>query len=278
MRILILTTGSAYPRKPGGLEACDAFYHQTRVTRLERAALERLESARRIALDFGNSPTPFNSVPRGWQGGDNRRAQATMLGVRPSRHARARGFLLPQSQPSRAARRILSADEIRRALTRIAHEILERNGGAERVTLVGMHTRGAPLANRIAAAIARIEGVETPVGQLDIGLYRDDLAGGARPPMRRTVIPDIQDRRVLLVDDVLYTGRSIRAAMDALNDFGRPSQIQLAALVDRGHRELPIRADYVGKNVPTSRDEIVDVRLAEIDGADEVLLSRMVEQ
>ena len=177
-----------------------------------------------------------------------------------------------EAQPAKRA--IMDGDEIRRALIRVAHEITERNGGAEGLVLVGMHTRGVPIARRVAAFIERFEGVRVPVGELDIGLYRDDLAGGARPPMRRTDIPDIHGRRVVLVDDVLYTGRSIRAAMDALNDFGRPDRIQLAALVDRGHRELPIRADYAGKNVPTSRDESVETRLTEIDGADEVLLSR----
>ncbi len=171
-------------------------------------------------------------------------------------------------------RRILTDDEIRRALSRIAHEIMERNGGVGDVALVGMHTRGVPIARRIAGFIQQFEGVEVPVGMLDIGLYRDDLAGGGRPVMRPTYIPDIQGRRVVLADDVLYTGRTVRAAMDALTDLGRPSQIQLAALVDRGHRELPIRADYIGKNVPTSLDEQVYVRLTEIDGVDEVLLWR----
>ena len=182
-----------------------------------------------------------------------------------------------EREPKSAKRTIMTGDEIRRALVRVAHEILERNGGAEGLVLVGMHTRGVPIARRVAAFIERFEGAGVPVGELDIGLYRDDLAGGARPPMRRTAIPDIHGRRVVLVDDVLYTGRSIRAAMDALNDFGRPDRIQLAALVDRGHRELPIRADYAGKNVPTSRDESVETRLVEIDGADEVLLSRKGE-
>ena len=172
-------------------------------------------------------------------------------------------------------RKILTNDEVRRALTRIAHEILERNGGAEGLVLVGMHTRGVPIAQRLAELMDDFEGESVPTGALDIGLYRDDTTGGSRPMMRLTEIPvDIQNRAVVLVDDVLFTGRSIRAAMDALNDFGRPSQIQLAVLVDRGHRELPIRADYVGKNVPTSRDEDVDVRLIEIDGVDEVLISR----
>ncbi len=172
-------------------------------------------------------------------------------------------------------RKILTNDEVRRALTRISHEILERNGGAEGLVLVGMHTRGVPIAQRLAELMDDFEGESVPTGALDIGLYRDDTTGGSRPMMRLTEIPvDIQNRAVVLVDDVLFTGRSIRAAMDALNDFGRPSQIQLAVLVDRGHRELPIRADYVGKNVPTSRNEDVDVRLIEIDGVDEVLISR----
>ena len=174
-----------------------------------------------------------------------------------------------------ATRKILTNDEVRRALTRISHEILERNGGTEGLVLVGMHTRGVPIAQRLAELMDDFEGESVPTGALDIGLYRDDTTGGSRPMMRLTEIPvDIQNRAVVLVDDVLFTGRSIRAAMDALNDFGRPSQIQLAVLVDRGHRELPIRADYVGKNVPTSRDEDVDVRLIEIDGVDEVLISR----
>lgn len=174
-------------------------------------------------------------------------------------------------------RRILTDDEIRRALIRVAHEIMERNGGVEGVVLVGMHTRGVPIAHRIAGFVNRFEGVEIPVGMLDIGLYRDDVAGGSRPLMRPTRIPDIQGRKVVLVDDVLYTGRTVRAAMDALTDLGRPNEIQLAILVDRGHRELPIRADYVGKNVPTSLDEQVYVRLSEIDGADEVMLVREEE-
>ena len=171
-------------------------------------------------------------------------------------------------------RRILTDDEMRRALIRVAHEVMERNGGAEDVVLVGMHTRGVPIARRIANFVKQFEGVEVPVGLLDIGLYRDDVAAGARPLMRQTLIPDIQGRTVVLVDDVLFTGRTVRAAMDALTDLGRPSQIQLAVLVDRGHRELPIRADYVGKNVPTSLDEQVYVMLTEIDGTDEVMLAR----
>ena len=179
---------------------------------------------------------------------------------------------------SSKGRKILSSEEIRRALTRIAHEILERNGGTEGVVLVGMHTRGVPLAQRLAKWVKKFEGEDIAIGALDIGLYRDDISGGVRPLMRPTDIPvDIRGQRVVLVDDVLYTGRSIRAAMDALNDFGRPREIQLATLVDRGHRELPIRADYVGKNVPTSLDEEIQVRLTEIDGVDEVVLVRKGE-
>ena len=172
-------------------------------------------------------------------------------------------------------KKILGPDQIRRALTRIAHEIVEHSGGADDIVLVGLHTRGVPLAERLSQWIGEIEGKSPPVGALDIGLYRDDLPGGARPVMRPTDIPvTVEGRLVVLVDDVLYTGRSIRAAMDALTDFGRPRQIQLAVLVDRGHRELPIRPDYVGKNLPTSLDEQVRVLLAEIDGIDEVALSR----
>ena len=172
-------------------------------------------------------------------------------------------------------RRILDPDQINRALTRIAHEILERNRGVDDLVLVGLHTRGAPLATRLSQSIGEIEEPAPPVGSLDIGLYRDDTAGGRRPLLHSTDIPvTIEGRLVVLVDDVLYTGRTIRAAMDALTDFGRPRQVQLAVLVDRGHRELPIRADYVGKNVPTSLDEEVRVRVNEIDGIDEVMLSR----
>lgn len=164
-------------------------------------------------------------------------------------------------------KQILSAEDIRRALVRIAHEIAERNEGIQDVVLVGIRRRGAPLAERIAAAIADFEGQSVPVGQLDITLYRDDLGlRGPAPLVRKTSIQsDITGRVVVLVDDVLYTGRTVRAALDALADLGRPARIQLAVLVDRGHRELPIRADFVGKNVPTSQEERVKVRLAEID-------------
>ena len=171
---------------------------------------------------------------------------------------------------------VLTADDIRRAIRRIAHEIVERNSGAEAVVLVGMRTRGVPLAERLAEAIQEFEGESVPVGALDIGLYRDDIASmELRPRIQRTEMPaDIDGKRVVIVDDVLYTGRSIRAALDALTDFGRPRDIQLAVLVDRGHRELPIRADYVGKNIPTAHHEDVQVLLEETDGCDEVRIIR----
>jgi len=167
---------------------------------------------------------------------------------------------------------VLTADDIRRAVRRIAHEIVERNQGLDGIALVGLRTRGVPLAERLAAAIEEFEGQRVPVGALDIGLYRDDISSmELRPRIQPTDMPiSIDERRVILVDDVLYTGRSIRAALDALTDFGRPSQIQLAVLVDRGHRQLPIRPDYVGKNIPTSLQEEVDVLLDETDGQDEV--------
>ncbi len=171
---------------------------------------------------------------------------------------------------------VLSADEMRRAIRRIAHEVVERNGGVSDVVFVGMRTRGVPLAQRLADAVLEFEGEAVSVGALDIGLYRDDISSKELSPrLQPTEMPtDIDGRRVVLVDDVLYTGRSIRAAMDALTDFGRPSGIQLAVLVDRGHRELPIRADYVGKNIPTALEEDVQVLLEEVDGADEVRITR----
>jgi pyrimidine operon attenuation protein/uracil phosphoribosyltransferase len=173
-------------------------------------------------------------------------------------------------------KQILSADEIRRALVRIAHEIDERNGGLQHVVLVGIRSRGVPLAERIAAAIADFEGTRVPVGQLDITLYRDDLKlrGPAARVYKTDVPTDITGKTVVLVDDVLFTGRTVRAALDAIADLGRPARIQLAVLIDRGHRELPIRADYVGKNVPTSLSERVKVRLRETDGVDEVVILR----
>jgi len=174
---------------------------------------------------------------------------------------------------------LMDRERIGRSLTRIAHEIVERNRGVGDLALVGVRTRGVPIARRLAASLRDITGIDVPTGALDITLYRDDLmktAVGPQPIVRRTEIPfSIDGRHIVLVDDVLYTGRTIRAALDALIDFGRPSTIQLVVLVDRGHRELPIKADYVGKNVPTSRRETIHVRLAEIDGADEVTLDQV---
>ena len=171
-------------------------------------------------------------------------------------------------------KKIVDADGFRRALTRIAHEIVERNRGIEDLVIIGIRTRGVPLARRLAEKIREFEGVEVPVGILDITLYRDDLSMIAQQPIvHSTEIPfDISGKKVVLVDDVLYTGRTVRAALDALTDLGRPRVIQLAILVDRGHRELPIRADFVGKNLPTSRDEVVSVNLVEVDGEDSILL------
>ena len=172
-------------------------------------------------------------------------------------------------------RQIMNQEDVRRALARVAHEILEHNRGAEDLIIVGIHTRGVHIARRIAANLAEFEGIDVPVATLDVSFYRDDLQ--VRDQTQTTVMPTdipmgIQGKRVVLVDDVLYTGRTIRAAMDALVDFGRPEQIQLAILLDRGHRELPIRADYVGQNLPTALEERVKVRLMETDGADEVAL------
>jgi len=175
-----------------------------------------------------------------------------------------------------SGREIMTADEIRRATVRISHEIVEKQAGTAGLALVGIQRRGVPLARRIADAIEEHEGARLPVGALDITFYRDDLSMIAQQPVvKGTDLPfDVTGTTVVLVDDVLYTGRTIRAAMDALIEYGRPTAIRLAVLVDRGHRELPIRADHVGKNVPTSREELVRVRIEEIDGEDAVDIDR----
>ena len=171
----------------------------------------------------------------------------------------------------------MDSGDVARALARIAHEIIEKNKGASRVALVGILTRGVHLAQRLATLIAEIEGVRVPTGSLDIGLYRDDIGMRQPAPLAPVRMPDIDGKIVVLVDDVLYTGRSIRAAMDALIDLGRPQAVQLAVLVDRGHRELPIRADYVGKNIPTAHNEEVQVRMVEVDGEDGVDLGEVTD-
>ena len=181
------------------------------------------------------------------------------------------------SSPAPAGRKIvLEPEEIRRALTRIAHEILERTDGGAGVVLLGIPTRGVPLARRLAERIEQVEGRPIPHGSLDITMYRDDLRLRPARALGRTEVPagGIDGGIVVLVDDVLYSGRTVRAALDALNDLGRPRAVQLAVLIDRGHRELPVRPDYVGKNLPTSKQEVVRVMLAEVDGEDAVLLGR----
>jgi pyrimidine operon attenuation protein/uracil phosphoribosyltransferase len=176
-----------------------------------------------------------------------------------------------------ASREIMTADDVRRALVRISHEVVEKHGGTDGLAFIGIQSRGVPLAERLADAIEANEGVRPPVGQLDITFHRDDAGRGIvrQPVVRGTDIPfALESSTVVIVDDVLYTGRTVRAAMDALVDIGRPAAVRLAVLVDRGHRELPIRADHVGKNVPTSRDETIRVHLRETDGADEVLIEQ----
>lgn len=183
-------------------------------------------------------------------------------------------FLSGDTMTANTARTVMDRETIRRALTRIAHEILEKNQGTERLALVGIHTRGVDLAQRLVTRIEENEGVKLPHGEIDITLYRDDAGiKRTRAEVRGTnILFSVEDMRIVLVDDVFFTGRTIRAAMDALVDFGRPRSIQLAVLVDRGHRELPIRPDYVGKNIPTARAEHVHVRLVERDGIDEVVI------
>lgn len=184
------------------------------------------------------------------------------------------GFFVPAGE-----RPILDGEDIRRAVMRIAHEIIERNRGVEDLVLVGIHTRGVPLARRLSALIARFENVEVPVGELDISMHRDDAVINPIAASQPTSIPvPLTDRRVVLVDDVIYTGRTIRAAMDALVEHGRPACVQLAVLIDRGHRELPIRPDYVGKNIPTAHAERVLVCLSEVDAADRVGVVRQEPQ
>ena len=169
----------------------------------------------------------------------------------------------------------MNAADLQRALARVSHEILERNRGSADLVLVGIHTRGVPLSRRLAQNIQSFEGSAIPLAELDINLYRDDLQARSSPVVKPTRFPvDISGKTVVLVDDVLFTGRTVRAALDALNDVGRPRQVQLVALIDRGHRELPLRADYVGKNIPTSLEEQVKVRLTETDGQDEAVLVR----
>ena len=177
--------------------------------------------------------------------------------------------------PAPGGRTVLDARDIGRALTRISHEILERNKGADDLILLGLHTRGVPLARRIADGIAAVEGTPVAVGELDVTMYRDDLRSQPTRRAHKTQLPasGIDGKVVVLVDDVLFSGRTIRAALDALSDLGRPAAVRLAVLVDRGHRELPIRADHVGKNLPSARSERVSVRLAETDDVDEVTIA-----
>ena len=195
----------------------------------------------------------------------------------PARSVRVRSIFYERKEGRNIFRekaQILDKEQIRRALTRISHEIVERNRGIDRLVLAGIRTRGVPLARRLAEMIEKIEGTKVPVGILDITLYRDDLSTVAEQPVvNQTSMPvDVQGKTVVLVDDVLFTGRTARAALDAVIDLGRPERVQLAVLIDRGHRELPIRADYVGKNLPTSTKEIVAVRLEEIDEDDRVII------
>lgn len=187
---------------------------------------------------------------------------------------------MSESAQSPVTVQVMDSDDIRRAITRIAHEILEKNHGGANLALVGIVTRGAPLAERLAALLHQIERVSVPVGRIDTGLYRDDYASlptGRPAPVPTEISFDVTDKRIVLVDEVLFTGRTVRAALSALLDLGRPSSIQLAVLLDRGHRELPIRPDFVGKNVPTARQEHVRVLLSEVDGGeDRVLIQKPI--
>lgn len=190
-------------------------------------------------------------------------------------HGAACVFLCPHVMAAPDEKQVLDEEAIRRALVRMAHEIVEKNRGARDIVLVGIWTRGAYLAKRLADAIERVESIRPPVGTLDVTFHRDDLdVRGLKEPGETDIAFPVADRIVILVDDVLFTGRTVRAALDALMSFGRPRKVQLAALVDRGHRELPIRADYAGKNLPTSAQEDVRVRLREIDGVDGVFIGR----
>jgi pyrimidine operon attenuation protein/uracil phosphoribosyltransferase len=176
---------------------------------------------------------------------------------------------------SETVTKVMDSNEIRRALTRIAHEIIERNKGAENLVIIGVQSRGVPMAKRLAGLVGQIEGVEIPVGSLNVALYRDDYATRAARTISASEIPfDVTGKSVILVDEVLFTGRTTRAALDAIIDLGRPSVIQLAVLIDRGHKELPIRADYVGKNLPTALKESVDVYWIETKGEDAVMISK----
>lgn len=176
---------------------------------------------------------------------------------------------------SETVTKVMDENEIRRALTRIAHEIIERNKGAENLVIIGVQSRGVPMAKRLAGLVGQIEGIEVPVGSLNVALYRDDYATRAARTISASEIPfDVTDKAVVLVDEVLFTGRTTRAALDAIMDLGRPSVIQLAVLIDRGHKELPIRADYVGKNLPTALKESVDVYWVETKGEDAIMISK----
>ena len=176
---------------------------------------------------------------------------------------------------AKSSTKVMDEDEIRRALTRIAHEIIERNKGAANLVIIGVQSRGVPMAQRLAELISEIEGVETPVGSLNVAMYRDDYATRSARTISASEIPfDVTDKNVILVDEVLFTGRTTRAALDAIIDLGRPAVIQLAVLIDRGHRELPVRADYVGKNLPTAAKESVDVYWKETKGEDAVMIAK----